>query len=252
VIELHLVPGLGHHRFQGLRAVHIDAFLASKATLAPATLEKIFTVLSSAQKAAVSNRLVARNEPTFVTSKPRAPEQSAADRNCWTAEEAVAFLIAAKAAGPQPAALWTLALDSGMRKSELAGLHWNDVDLVGGRVQVRQQLLTGGLKPEFIPTKGKRSRPIDIAAETVELLQAHKAHEAALKMRYRQDYRDFGLVFAKEPTDAGRRSADVFGTPLGTNNLAEREFARFVAVAKVRPITIHGLRHTCATLLHAR
>jgi integrase len=251
VIELHLVPGLGHYRLQGLRAVHIEAFLASKAALAPATLEKIFTILSSALKAAVGNRIVARNEGSFVANKPRAPEQSAADRNCWTAEEASTFLKVAKVAGPQPAALWTLALDSGMRKSELAGLMWTDVDLAAGRVQVRQQLLTGGLEPIFVPTKGKRSRPIDIAPETVELLKGHKAHQAAVKMRHRKDYRDFGLVFAKEPSEAGRRSADVFGTPLGTNNLGDREFAELIEAAHVRPITIHGLRHTCATLLLA-
>jgi integrase len=70
-------------------------------------------------------------------------------------------------------------------------------------------------------------------------------------MRHRQDCRDFGLVFAKKPSDAGRRSATVFGTPLPTNNLGEREFAALVKAANVRPITIHGLRHTGATLLLA-
>jgi integrase len=251
VLSNHLIPALGHHRLQGLRALHIEALLASKSELAPATLEKIFTVLSSALKAAVGNRLVASNEASFVVNKPRGPEQSAADRNCWTADQAASFLVVAKAAGPQPAALWALALDSGMRKSELAGLCGTDVDTGAGRVQVRQQLLTGGLDPVFIPTKGKRSRVIDVAPETADLLKAHKAHQAELRMRFRQVYRDLGLVFAKEPSDAGRRVAEVLGTPLAVNNLGEREFAALVAAAGVPRISIHGLRHTCATLLLA-
>lgn len=59
------------------------------------------------------------------------------------------------------------------------------MDLNGGRILVNQQLLKGGRKPEFIPTKGKRARTIDLAPETVELLKAHKQHQAALKMRHR-------------------------------------------------------------------
>lgn len=66
VIALHLKPGLGHLRLQGLRAMHIESFLASKSMLAPATLEKVFTVLGSAPKAAALNRLVARNEAALV------------------------------------------------------------------------------------------------------------------------------------------------------------------------------------------
>ncbi len=251
VIALHLVPSLGHYRLQALRAIHIEAFLASKSALAPATLEKIFTVLSTALKAAAASRLIARNEATLVSNRPQAPAQSGADRNCWTADHASEFLYVAKKAGPQAAALWTLALDSGMRKSELAGLMWVDVDLVAGRIQVRQQLLENGAEPTFIPTKGKRSRTIDIAAETVNLLKAQKTHQAALKMRYRLTYRDLGLVFAKEPADGGRQDPRLFGTPLQVNNIGERAFASLIKAAGVPRITIHGLRHTSASLMLA-
>ena len=103
-------------------------------------------------------------------------------------------------------------------------------------------------KPVFIPTKGKRARTIDIAPETAELLKAHKRHQAALKLRHRQEFRDHGLVFAKEWDDGGRKYGTL-GHPLSVNNLGQREFARLIAVAKVKPITLHGLRHTCASLL---
>ena len=137
---------------------------------------------------------------------------------------------------------------SNHRKSELAGLHWSDVDLAGGRMLIRQQLLSGGEKPVFIPTKGKRARTIDLGPETVELLKTHKRHQAALKLRHRQEFHDHGLVFTKEWDDGGRKYGTI-GQPLSVNNLGQREFARLIKAATVKSITLHGLRHTCASLL---
>lgn len=252
VIALHLKPGFEHVRLQGLRVLDVEAFLAKKAeTLAPATLEKVFTVLSSALKAAVRSGLVARNVASAVANKPHAPEgHTHVAANCWTAEDAAKFLTAARKAGPQPAAFFALALDSGMRKSELAGLQWGDVDLAQGRVTVQRQLLTGGEKPVFIVPKGKRPRTIDIASETVDLLKTHKVKQAALKMRHRREYHDHQLVFAK-PWNEIERSPTTMGQPLQINSMGERDFAPLIAQAEVPPITIHGLRHTCATILIA-
>ena len=82
----------------------------------------------------------------------------------------------------------------------------------------------------------------------MELLRAHKAHQAEVKMANRTTYRDFGLVFAKEWPDV-RAQRDRLGHPLQSNNLGQREYATLIKAARVRPITFHGLRHTCATLL---
>src|SRR2546430_3361665 len=111
VIALHLKPTFEHVRLQGLRPLDVEAFLAEKATtLAPATVEKVFTVLSSALKAAAKSGLVVRNVASAVSNKPHAPEgHSAAISNCWSAEDAAAFLVVAKQAGPQPAVFFALA-----------------------------------------------------------------------------------------------------------------------------------------------
>lgn len=61
-------------------------------------------------------------------------------RTCWEADEARAFLAAAKQAGPQPAALYALALDAGARKNELCGLQWSDLDFEKGTVSIIRQL----------------------------------------------------------------------------------------------------------------
>ncbi len=60
-------------------------------------------------------------------------------------------------------------------------------------------------------------------------------------------YRDHGLVFAKEWTEVTRYGL-VLGDPIQMNNLGQREFAKLIEKAKVRPIKFHGMRHTAATL----
>ena len=247
VIRCHLRPALGARRLQGLRVLDIEAMVAEKSALAPATLDKILTVLGSALKAAERSQLVARNVVALVANRPTSPGGHSVD-NCWTAEDAATFMRTATAAGPRQGAFYGLALDSGCRKSELAGLRWPDVDLAQGRILVRQQLLSGGRHPVFVPTKGKRARTIDLAPETVELLRAHKRQQATLKLRHRREFHDHGLVFCKDWSHV-RRRCDTLGDPLSINNLGQREYARLLAVAGVKPITLHGLRQTSASLL---
>jgi integrase len=67
-------------------------------------------------------------------------------------------------------------------------------------------------------------------------------------MANRTTYRDHGLVFAQEPADC-RVRGDRPGGPLRLDNPGTGEFARLLKVAEVRRITLHGLRHTSATLL---
>jgi integrase len=96
----------------------------------------------------------------------------------------------------------------------------------------------------------EKSARLDIAPETVELVKTHRGKQAAFKMRHRREYHDHGLVFAKPWNEIGRSLASA-GEPLQINNLGEMEFESLIEVAEVPPISLHGLRHTCATLLLA-
>ena len=163
--------------------------------------------------------------------------------HCWTAPEARAFLTAAKAAGPQWAAFFSLALDSGMRRGELCGLKWEDLDLDARRVTIQRQLLKAGPAPTFGLPKTKAVRVVELSADTVALLRVHKRDQAEGKMAVRLTYRDHGLVFAKASTDL-LRHGEAPGDPLAMGQINEREFARLVKAAGVRKIKLHGLRHT--------
>jgi integrase len=249
VIEKHLIPTLGDIKLQALKAADVKRYHTDRARLAPGTLAQHHAILSGALKAAVLEGLVTRNVATLVVGKPRSRrDHDAVRENCWTADEARAFLKAAKEAGPQFAAFAGLALDSGARKGELCGLRWSDVDLDAGTVTFVRQLLKPGRHPVFGPTKTDTGRTVDIGDETVALLRTHRKAQAELKMRNRKAYHDLGLVFAKEWGDLHGRE-DSMGLPLQANNLGQREFKRVIEAAEVKRITIHGLRHTSATLL---
>ena len=242
----HLKPKLGMIRLQGLRAIDVERFHADLG-LSLTTGEKIHGILNGALKAAVRADLIPRNVATLAVNKPRAPEGHAdVLANVWEAHEAKCFLETAKAAGPQPAAFYSLALETGMRKSELCGLKWSN--LAEGRLTVQRQLIKPGSNPMFGPLKNKTPRTLELAPETLDLLRKHKRHQAEIKLRNRQYYRDHGLMFAKE-WDGLQRRHDVLGNPLQVNNLGQREFAKLLKASGVRRIKFHGMRHTCATLL---
>jgi len=198
VIERHLKPALGHLRVQQLKPTDLKRYYNENA-LSPTTLEQHHTLLHSALKAAQLQGLVQRNVASLVIGKPHRREgRDDVLRHCWEAEEARRFIAAAKELGAQPAAFYTLALDSGARKGELCGLKWNDLDLDTGTVAIVRQLIKPGPEPLFGPLKNGESRTISVAAETVTLLRKHKAHQAELKLANRAQYHDHGLVFAKE------------------------------------------------------
>ncbi len=126
----------------------------------------------------------------------------------------------------------------GVRKAELCGLKWTEVDLRAGVLAIVRQLVKPGPEPIFGPPKNGQARSIALAAQTVEVLKKHKAWQAKTRLELGTAYRDHGLVFTK-----------TFGEPLQINNLGQREYRRIIEAAGVRPIKFHGLRHTCATLL---
>ena len=246
-ITRHITPTLGAIRVQELRALDIERYHDALG-LAPATGEKHHAIINSALKAAMRAELVTRNVATLVSNKPRAPEgHDDVLANVWEAHEARQFLDTVKAVGPQPAAFYSLALDTGMRKAELCGLRWSDLAL-SGRLTVQRQLVKPGPDPIYGPVKNKTPRMLELAPGTLDLLRTHKRHQAEIKLRNRQHYHDHGLMFAKESGDLTRRY-DTLGDPLQMNNLGQREYAKLITASGVRRIKFHGMRHTCATLL---
>jgi integrase len=128
-------------------------------------------------------------------------------------------------------ALYVLAVHTGMRRGELLGLKWSDVDLEGGTVSVRRTLMrTGNGKGVALgDPKTKRSRrTVRLTREATEALRGHLEHQLRQIEEAGDHYRDEGLVFATEA-----------GTLINPSNLRQRSFAPLLKKA--------GLPRACAS-----
>ena len=253
VIDRHLTPALGAVRLQTLEPEHIEKYFADRrGKLSGGTLAQHSAILYAALKSAVRKKKIPSNPAGLVEHKPRRAksEQQEAIEHCWEAHEARDFLDVARRGGPQPAAFYSLAIELGLRKAELCGLRWKDVDPERRTVRIMRQLVragsaAAGREPLFGPPKNGMIRTVDISPEMCAFFTEHKRHQAEVKLANRIAYNDLGLVFAKE---ARVKSTERLGDPLQSNNIAEREFNPLVEKAGVRRIKFHGLRHTSATL----
>jgi integrase len=257
-IRVHLIPGLGQIPLQQLRPGQVQAYYAnvqrtrgrnaSRTTLSPKTLALHQAILSGAMQSAVKQDLVTRNIIPLVEGRTEVKPAREEAKKCWTLDEAQRFLTAAKAAGPQLAALFASALDTGARLGELCGLRWTDIDLDGGAVTIDRQLLESKPTPVFGPTKTGQARRINLNSETIRLLRDHKRSQAELKLKNRLQYRDLGLVFCQE-WDHVRSRTDALGLPLHKGRLGPGALKPIATAAGVRVVRFHALRHTVATLM---
>lgn len=259
-IRKHLKPALGDIPLQQLTATDIERYHAERPQLSAGTRQTHHAILSTALNEAVAKYLVFRNVAKIVKGKPH-PDRTTDDliANCWSVQEARAFLAATKSESAQVQAFYSLALDTGARKAELHGLKWEDVNLDTGSLRIVRQLDRRSKRdvgedgevrivPDTGPTKTKRARTIDLGPETMRLLREHRRTQAELKMKNRDHYRDHGFVFACELRDP-RDPQGELGMPLSFSTLGSTVFKRLIKAAGVRRIRFHGLRHTSATLL---
>jgi integrase len=107
-------------------------------------------------------------------------------------------------------ALWHLASMTGMRRGELLGLRWPDVDLDTGRVAVRRALVQ--LRGELVwsePKTAQGRRSVAIDPGTVTALKNHQAGQAVDQVLFGDAYDQSGLLFtrgrAADPARAGQR-----------------------------------------------
>lgn len=234
-VRLHVIPRIGHVRLQEVSPGLLNSLYAGLLTggdmrrkngggLSPTTVGFVHTVLGRAMKDAVRWGHLSRN-PAALSSPPRKERPQLA---AWSSEEARTFLRAAAADLLQP--VWYLALATGMRRSELLGLRWVDVDLAASQLSVTQVLTSFGGKAtvRLGPPKTTSSRRrIALDADTVGVLRRHSLRSVP---------NDRDLVFTESD-----------GSPIYPQNLSQR-FEAAVRRAGVRPIRFHDLRHTHATL----
>jgi integrase len=197
----------------------------------PATVRYIRAVLSTALADGVREDLLGRN----VASPVRLPTPHS-DFQPFTTGEARRYLLAAAYHRHGP--LFQLALRTGLRRGEILGLRWDDIDLDAGHLYVRRTLARTRGGPTFQPVKTHRSaRRIVLPRDCVTSLKRYRNRQDLDRREAGDDWTDSGLVFAKRT-----------GGPMEPATV-QRHHQDICDLADVRYIRFHDLRHTCATLL---
>ena len=233
-VSRYIVPSLGSLPVQGLTAQHIQRMYASliERGLSARTVLHTHRVLKQALGHAVKWGILPRNAADAASP----PRPRPADLNMWDADTIDRFLEAA--AKSRFRDLYHLAILTGMRRSELAGLKWENVDLAQGQLSVvntLQRILGHGLV-EGTPKTVKSRRSLALAPESVDLLHAVRGRQIHHGMELGPLWQNTGFVFTQED-----------GKPVNPPSVS-KDFAKIIRNSGLVHLTFHGLRHAHATL----
>lgn len=205
-----------------------------RAPLSAATVRLIHTLIRQALADAVKWNQLARN-PADSADPPSASAAKSRQMQTWNRDQLRAFLESVRE--DRLFAAWRLAATTGMRRGELLGLRWLDLDLDSARASIVQTMVDAPREPQVsAPKTEKGRRAVALDPETVVALRAHRKAQAAEKLALGPAYEDRGLVFCRED-----------GAPIWPRTFS-RMFERLAEDAGLPAIRLHDLRHTYATL----
>lgn len=239
----YFVPLLGHVLLRDLRAVDIERAYAEirlgtgrgvkrKTAISPATVARLHSMLKASLNTAVRRKLLAFNPALGVeleqVRRPRVRPYEPAELGKLLDEAGRHHL------GPL---MEVLAL-TGLRRGEAVGLRWQDIDLVGHRLTVRQQIVRqqGRLVAGPPKTRSGEDRRVDLDAGTIGVLIAHRVQQDEYRRLLGLTVREGDLVFT---------------WPDGTGyspDYVSRQFKLIAQRAGVPVKRLHDLRHGAASL----
>lgn len=246
-VQFHLIPVFGNMRLDAIRPIQVQEYINQmQKKYKPETVKKDFAVLSFIFKHAVENGLCQANP---ATQSIRLPKVERSDKEAYTQAQ---YDIAYQFAQEYPDGLSImLMMETGISRSELLGITWEDIDLEKGVLHINQGLVayknltdktwimeTNGLKNAY------RRRDIPIV-------------DPALIKRLSEKPREITLNADNPQKTAILQPEQVFHSPEGRpyqpNNWNSRIFIPFMkALHQAHPempiLSAHELRHTRATL----
>jgi integrase len=235
MLRLHILPTLGHIQLTKLTAQQVQALLYRKQTeLSTSSIRLLRTTLGTMLTQAVRWQLLPRNVATL-TVPPQ--DQRRTTRLFLSPDQARALLQAAQ--GTRLEALYRVALGLGLRRGEVLGLLWQDVDLERGTLHVNQQLQrVPGQGLVLVPPKTESSRrTLPLPTTLSDALREHRARQLQERLIMGSSWQEHGLVFTT-----------THGTPLYLDAIG-LDMPALLKRAGLPPMRFHDLRHSCASLL---
>jgi len=231
-VKNHIAPKIGKTKLSDLSPSQIQKFYNElREQYGAGHVQNIGNLLNKALTQAVRWNIISRN-PAALVKKPSTSRKNAKMKT-WTVEEQKKFLEYAKSESTFYYVMFLLALTSGMRKGELLGLKWDDVDTKRGIVSVKRTVVWAqkNLYLKDIPKTESSIRTIQIPEQTAKTLKKWQLACPANLLN---------LVFPSPKTNG----------ILYPNSL-DKAYQKAIRESGVPYISFHGLRHTFATTLLA-
>jgi integrase len=233
----HIKPQLGHIRLQNLTQPQVQKLLEALYREGKSARTVLYTrsVLHRALDMARRWGLITRNVSEGVEA-PRGRAVRAA--KAFTVDEARTLLEYAK--GKPLEALYVLTVTYGLRRGEVLGLKWEDVDFDHGTLSVRRSVsrLQDGLRERAVKTE-QANRVLPLVGNVPDVLRAHLQRQRRERLRVGPKWRDTGYIFTAP-----------YGGIMEPRNL-HYHFKRDLAAAGLGDHRFHDLRHSAATFLIA-
>ncbi|MDG4656915.1 tyrosine-type recombinase/integrase [Ectobacillus antri] len=237
MIEKRVIPYFKKRPLKGMTKQLMAKFIADQANdgCSAAYIKNLYSLLNQAFDTAVDWKLIKEN-PIKGIKKPSVKSGNKTDKT-WGKEEINAFLLMASERGVTVP--YILSINTGLRRGELLALTWKDLDWENGTIRIDKSVYRvkgEGLK--IGPTKTENSnRTIPLADYVINVLRQHKAVQESIKDYYGEGFNPLDLVFPSEN-----------GNIMDPDNFS-RQFRKIVEKLQVKKISLHGLRHTHATIL---
>ena len=210
-VHYHIIPSLGRRKLKDLSTTDIRRFYRKKRDegLSNRSLEYIHTTLRKALEDAKNDGIITRNPTDGV--RPHKTPQGAAKESETLCTIQIAGLLSA-ASGNRWEALYVVALHTGLRRGEILGLRWEDVDLEEGTISVKRSLdVDGTLKT---PKNPASRRTLKLTPRALAALKAHKVRQHEERLKAEADaWDDHNLVFPNtigKPMNAGTSTVASF------------------------------------------
>ncbi len=231
----YILPTIGRNKLKDLRINQIEALYQRLLNngVGVRTVRYVHAILHRCLSEAVKHALIGMN-PAHGATLPRLEQE---EMRILDEGQVLRFLIAAQ--GSRYEALYHLAVKTGMRKGELLGLMWDDLEMQSGVIRVQRQLqriarVGFSLSP---PKTRSGRRTIQLGSQTLIVLQEHQERQRIEKVSTGERWQEQGMIFASAT-----------GTPVDQRNL-HRDYKAILRKAQLSEIRFHDLRHTAASLM---
>jgi integrase len=246
LLESRILPAMGHMKLEDIKPFHIMQFYGNlqepgiredgkEGTLSPTTILHHHRLLVNIFNAAVKWQILLTN-PAVRVEAPKVPKKPA---DSYEEEETAALLTALEGQPIKFQAVVYIALGCGLRRGEIMGLEWSDIDFDSSLLHVRRasQYVPGKGLITKLPKNETSKRVVAVPAEVVSILKKHKANQAEQRLKVGDLWQDSNRLFTTWD-----------GRPMHPDTVTGW-FSDFIKDNNLPPLPFHGLRHTAASYM---